>query len=494
MVSSTRHATQGIAVGVLATATVSGAIAGLDQFVAAKSLTALYLLAIFPVAIGWGFWVAGIVAVSSFLTFAYFFAPPLHELGIHSSSTATALVVSIVTAYGISELARRAQDRSRQAQLRAQEAALRRVATLVAQGVSPESVFGAVTDEVGQLLNVDHAAMARYEPDGMASPVAVWNAAERPGDPGPRFTLIGRKAVDQPCEVGGPFRVARSAASSGFSTAYTRATGMRSSVSAPITVHGRNWGVMVAASESERALPPDAEERLGQFTELVSMAIANAQAQSELTASRARIVAAGDRARRRLERDLHDGLQQRLVSLALKLRGAHDAVPQALPQLQTSLAHIGDGLSDALTELQAISRGIHPAILSRGGLGPALDALVRRAATPTEISVRVDARLPDQIEIAAYYVVSEALANIAKHAQASNTIVSVGVDEGTLRIHVRDDGRGGADPDRGSGLIGLSDRVAALGGTISLLSPPGEGTSLSVGLPLEPAPGPSRSS
>ena len=220
-----------------------------------------------------------------------------------------------------------------------------------------------------------------------------------------------------------------------------------------------------------------------------SMAGSLQESRAELAASRARIVRSADEGRRRIERDLHDGIQQRLVSLGLDLRAAEASVPAEHPELRAQLDRVMDALGGALDDLQEISRGIHPAILSEGGLGPALKALARRSAVPVEVDVRLDARLPAPVEVAAYYVVSEALTNAAKHADASVASVGVEARNGRLHLAVRDDGVGGADPDRGSGLIGLSDRVQALGGTITIHSPVGEGTALLIDLPVEPGGG-----
>jgi signal transduction histidine kinase len=205
----------------------------------------------------------------------------------------------------------------------------------------------------------------------------------------------------------------------------------------------------------------------------------------ELAASRARIVGTADETRRRIERDLHDGAQQRLVSLALELRAAQAAIPADLGELRADLSRLAEGLAGVIDELREFARGIHPAILAEGGLSPAVKTLARRSPVPVELELRVQARLPDVIEVAAYYVVSEMLTNVAKHAQASVVHVEVEVIGGALRISVRDDGVGGADPARGSGLVGLKDRVEALGGRISVQSPSGEGTTVDVGLPLD---------
>jgi signal transduction histidine kinase len=218
-----------------------------------------------------------------------------------------------------------------------------------------------------------------------------------------------------------------------------------------------------------------------------SMASSLEDARAQLSASRARIVRSADETRRRIERDLHDGIQQRLVSLALDLRAIQASAPAGDSELQTRLDRIADGLGGALDELREISRGIHPAILSEGGLGPALKMLARRSAIPVEVDVKIESRLPPPVEVAAYYVVSEALANAAKHANASVAQVSVQPRNGRLHLSVRDDGAGGADPANGTGLIGLSDRIQALGGTITIFSPPGEGTTLLVDLPIAPA-------
>jgi signal transduction histidine kinase len=233
----------------------------------------------------------------------------------------------------------------------------------------------------------------------------------------------------------------------------------------------------------------DTERRLAEFTELVAIAIANAEDRAELKASRARIVAATDESRRQIERDLHDGVQQRLVSLALALRAAEPSVPSERTELRLTLSQTVAGLNDALSELREISRGIHPAILSQGGLAPALRTLARRSRVPVELTLGAEEPLPAQLEVAAYYVVAEALANIAKHARAESAWVDLERSDGELRLRVGDDGVGGADPARGSGLIGLSDRVQAVGGAVAVESPRGGGTCLDVTLPIAATPG-----
>ncbi len=232
-------------------------------------------------------------------------------------------------------------------------------------------------------------------------------------------------------------------------------------------------------------MPPDTEERLAQFTELVATAIANAESRAELEASRARIVATADATRRRIERDLHDGAQQQLLSLALEIRAAQAGAPPELREHRAELAHVAEGLTNVVDGLREIALGLHPAILAEGGLGPALKTLAHRSPTPVELDVRTEGRLSEQVEVAAYYVVSEALTNAAKHARASKVHVNVDVRGRSLRAAVRDDGEGGADPGRGSGLLGLKDRAEAIGGTICVESPQGEGTTLVAELPLD---------
>jgi signal transduction histidine kinase len=227
------------------------------------------------------------------------------------------------------------------------------------------------------------------------------------------------------------------------------------------------------------------EGRLEKFTELLGTAIANAESRSELAASRRRIVAASDEARRRIERDLHDGTQQRLVSLGLLVRAAEADIPADRGDLQAGLSRIAAGLADAVAELQEFSRGIHPAVLSERGLGPALRSLARRSAVPIDLDVPTNARCPEAIEIAAYYVASEALANTMKHAQASHIEISLTTRNGSLLLSIRDDGVGGANPARGSGLTGLADRIEALGGSLHVHSAAGAGTLITVDLPLE---------
>ena len=372
-----------------------------------------------------------------------------------------------------------------------EQAALRRVATLVAGGGAPEEVFASVAEEIGQVLGTDFTGMSRYDPDGMATAVGMWTGTGAPWPMaiGDRIELGGQNVSTLVYQTGRAARIEDSGGSSGAFADAGRGWGFGSAAGVPITVGGRLWGVVTVASARPVVLPSDTEARLAAFTELVGTAIANAEAQAALAASRARIVAAADEARRRIERDLHDGAQQRLVTLALRLRAAQAAASEGTDALVARLDEVADGLEAALEELREIARGIHPAVLARGGLRPALRALARRCPVPVDLRVRVAGRLPDPVEIAAYYVVAEALTNAARHAGATAAQIEVAAEATMLRVSVRDDGRGGADVDFGSGLTGLRDRVEALRGQVTLQSPPGAGTALEVRIPLRQDPG-----
>jgi signal transduction histidine kinase len=367
----------------------------------------------------------------------------------------------------------------------AQQSALGRVATLVARRAPPDEVFEVVTREVGLLSGADLARMERYEADGTVTGVASWSKDVDRLAVGTRFALEGVSIAALVREADSPVRVDSFADASGPIAEEARALGIRSSVGCPILVAGRLWGVIAASSKGEAPFPAGIEAQIGEFTELVATGIANAESRAELAASRARVVAAGDETRRRIERDLHDGAQQRLVSLALRLRGATSAIPPDLVEAHAELARVGAELNEVHEELREISRGIHPAILSEGGLGPALRTLARRSAVPVELDVQADARLPEPVEVTAYYVVSEALTNAAKHSGASSVNVALAADDGVLRLAIRDDGVGGADPRRGSGLVGLKDRIEATGGTLTVESRHGQGTSLVAELPID---------
>jgi signal transduction histidine kinase len=378
-----------------------------------------------------------------------------------------------------------AQARAELRDFAAEQAALGRVATLVARGVPPAEVFAAVAEEMGRLLGADYAMMSRYDPDGRYTVVGGW-AATDPGRPlpiGHRGKLGGRNPQTLVFRTRQPARLDDHSTATGEIGAISQEWRVRSSVGAPLWVDGQLWGGICVASASG-PFPPGTEARVAGFTELAATALANAEAQAALSASRARIVAAADQARRLVERDLHDGAQQRLVSLALRLRAEQAALPPEAEEVAGRLdaaVKVAVGLQE---ELREISHGLYPAVLADSGLRPALRALARRSEVPVSVDVKVAERLAEPVEAAAYYAVSEAVSNVARHAGASAAEVEAVAEDGVLRVRVRDDGRGGADFSRGSGLTEVKDRVEAFGGRVSLHSPRGAGTVLEITLPL----------
>jgi signal transduction histidine kinase len=391
-----------------------------------------------------------------------------------------------------------AQSRAALARLAQEQAALRRVATLVARGVPAGEVFAAVTAEAGQLLGAHLAGMGRYESDPAVTVVAAWAAEgeEHPLVPGP-WPLEGGDLASAVFQTGRPVRIDDYRDAPGPIAAFVRdELGVGASIASPILDEGRLWGVLFLHSKRARQpFAPDAESRLTGFTELVATAIANAENLAGLAASRARIVAAADDTRRRIERDLHHRVQRQLGSLMLDLQTVRASVPARFGELHGKLSPIAERLASVSDQVRAISHGVHPPVLSRSGLEPALRSLALQSVMPVELDLRAGRRLPEHLEVAAYYAVSEALANAAKHARASAVHVELGMHDGIMRLAIRDDGIGGADPANGSGLVGLSDRIAALGGTLEVSSPAGSGTTLLIEIPAEDpstprAPGP----
>ena len=366
-----------------------------------------------------------------------------------------------------------------------QQTALRRVATLVARGVSQSEVFSAVAEEMAECLNTGNAEVFRYENDGEA--VIVVASCSPPGVPelavGESLPTEGENIAATVFRTRQPARIDSWGSGVGPIAERARELGRQSRVGAPIVVDERVWGMALVGTTEPDPLPPDTEGRIAEFAELVATAIAAATARADLIASRARIVAAADDARRRLERDIHDGAQQRLVALGLKLRLAESGVPDRQEDLRNELSEVVSGLTDLARELQEISRGLHPAILSRGGLPAAFKTLARRSAVPVNLDAAIERRLPDSVEVAAYYVVAEALTNAAKHAQASEVEVRARVTDEALELSICDDGIGGADSRKGSGLIGLRDRIEVLGGRMQVASPLGCGTALEITIP-----------
>jgi signal transduction histidine kinase len=373
-------------------------------------------------------------------------------------------------------------DRKRQEM---QQAALHRVTLAVASEARAEHIFHLVAAEVGRLLGAQGVKLLRYEPDGeRCALVGHWT--EQGGEDYPVPAHAPMPMAGNPIhlvyETGRPIRVDLKQPMRPELAARLRKHRVNSMVAAPITVSGSLWGVVAATLEPPHFFWRGAEKRLGAFTQLVSLALANQEARGQLEASRARLVTAGDEERRRLERNLHDGAQQRLVSLSLSLRLAQSKLPADPRAAGELLSAAASELGVALEELRELARGIHPAVLTERGLGPALQALADRAPLPVELDLPAD-RLPRRVEAAAYYVVSEALANVAKYAHASEVIVSVEQANGSAVVEVADDGMGGADPEAGSGLRGLSDRVEALDGHLQIVSHPGRGTRIRAEIP-----------
>ncbi len=367
-----------------------------------------------------------------------------------------------------------------------EQAALRRVAMLVAGQATADEILAMVAEEVARLLRGARGTVGRYELDGTMTVTALGSRGERSLPVGTRVDLSADSVAARVQQSGRPARVDDHQGLSGQSVEIAKAPGEgpRSTIGAPILAEGRVWGVILATAGASDTFAEDAESRLTGFAELAATAVSNAIARADLNASRARLVAAADDIRRRIERDLHDGAQQRLAALALQLRAAACNRSADANQLRTELTRAADSVAAALDELREIARGIHPAILSKGGLEAALRALARRCPIPTELEISISARLAERVEVAAYYVVSELLTNAVKHAHASVVRVHVAELGATLHCSVRDDGLGGADPARGSGLIGLRDRIEATGGSIAVESPVGAGTAVLVSLPL----------
>lgn len=406
------------------------------------------------------------------------------ELLLPSGERAIAEPIGDEEGFIVRELAGRRARPDELRQLAEEQAALRRLATAVARGTPPAEIFRAVAEEVGPLLGADDAAVARFEPDRTATVVA--GAGRWLGDleRGMRLELDDSLAITEVFRTGRSARVDKRdySTASGPVAAYLRRVENTSVVASPIVVEGHLWGAMVASTKRQ-PLPADTEERMADFTELVGMVIANAESRAELMASRARVAAAGDEARRRIQRDLHDGAQQRLVNtmITLKLarRALGDTAGTAVELVDEALGHA----ERANGELRELAHGILPSALSHGGLSAGVDTLVSRVRMPVSVEVTPE-RLPAALEAAAYFIVAEALTNVIKHARASSARITAVVDNGALWLEVRDDGIGGAATKGSSGLLGLRDRAAVLNGELRIKSPPGEGTVVAALLPI----------
>jgi PAS domain S-box-containing protein len=367
--------------------------------------------------------------------------------------------------------------------LAAEQSALRRIATLVAAEAPPRALFAQVTEEVGRLLGAPSARVVRYEGESGATIVGGWTEDGGGLPVGSRIPIEGDTVIARVRASGNVERIDGYEGVSGELAERLRARGYRSSVAAPVRVAGSLWGALVASAHDPRDLDDTTESRLCDVAELVAQALANADAREMLAASRARIVEAGDAERRRLERNLHDGAQQRLVTLALQLRLVESQLDRDPAQARRELDAAGVQLREALEELRELARGIHPAVLTDRGLEPAVAALADRSPVPVHVVAVPDERLSPAVEAAAYYIIAEAITNVAKYASASHVAVTVRRGEESALVEVVDDGVGGADPAAGSGLRGIADRVEALGGRLHVTSPPGEGTTIRAEVP-----------
>jgi signal transduction histidine kinase len=399
-------------------------------------------------------------------------------------SAITSLILAAVTAERTGTARALAATEAAQRALADEQAALRRVATLVAGEAPPSRVFEQVTEEVGRLLGLPGASVMHYDGARTATVVGTWSEDGEPGFPvGASLDLDGDTVVAKVLRSGTAQRVDRYEEASGTLAETVRSFGYRAAVAAPVTVGGRLWGVLAAATTSDDSLPEGLERRLCDFADLVAQALANADAYEKLAASSARLVEVGDAERMRLERNLHDGAQQRLVSVALVLKMVAAKLESDPRAAREVLTEAQDELARGLAELRELARGIHPAVLTERGLGPALNALLTRAPIRVEITELPEGRLPAHVEAAAYYVVAEAITNVGKYARASSATVSVSRSNGAATVSVTDDGVGGADPARGSGLRGLAARVEALKGHLDVDSAPGRGTRITAQIP-----------
>ncbi|MEA2446036.1 MAG: hypothetical protein QOJ12_3328 [Thermoleophilales bacterium] len=467
---------------VVLVAAVTAIIALLEPKVPALGLGVLYLLAVVPLALLYGGAVAAVASVASMAAFSYFFVPPRHSFNPGTSDRWSVLAAFLASSLIVGQLAARAQQEARRSgRLADEHAALRRVATSVAQESPPDELWAAVLKEVGRVFPVSNVGMARYESDGTMTTVAISQRLADSFPVGGRWPLGGKNVSTVVHETGRSARIDSYVDASGRLGVAMRERALRSAVGTPIIVAGRLWGVMTLAS-TEDPLPADTEARLASFTELVATAIANADARTEVAASRARIVAATDEERRRVVRDLHDGAQQRLVHTVITLKLAQRAAQNGDQDVPALLAEALDHAEQATGELRDLAHGILPAALTRDGLRAGVDMLAPRMPVPVEIDVPVD-RLPAAVEATAYFVVAEALTNVAKHAGAGHAEVTVRIEDGALAVQVRDDGVGGARRE-GPGLTGLADRLAAVDGELRVESPADGGTLVVAAIPL----------
>jgi signal transduction histidine kinase len=392
----------------------------------------------------------------------------------------TSLVLAAVTA-------ERSASEGAQRQLATEQAALRRIATMVAGDTEPQRVFGEVTAEAAQTVGATAASLACFDSGSTATIVGAWSETGALAFPvGSSITLDGLGVLTAVRETNEPQRADHVDQLVGPFVERISTFGYGSAAAAPIRLSGKVWGALVAAGQDE-VFPAGSENRLADFADLVAQALANADAYRKLADSRARIVQVSQNERRRLERNLHDGAQQRLVSLALQLRLVKNLIRKDTEAAETLLEQADGELGQALDELRELASGIHPAALTMDGLRTALSGLTERAPIPVQITRVPAERLPEAVEVAIYYLVAEAITNVAKYAQATRATILVerSVENRHVTIAVEDDGIGGADPEKGTGLVGLTDRIEALGGRLAIDSPQGEGTRLTAQIPCD---------
>ena len=375
-----------------------------------------------------------------------------------------------------------AEARGEAERLAEEQAALRRVATLVAKGAQPVEVFDAVAGEMARVLDADQIALNRFEPDDEIVVLAHRGLDVARTPVGSRVSTAGESVTAAVRRTGRPARMEGYDNAEGALAELARDTGLRSSVSAPITVEGRLWGLITASWKGDESPPPSTEQRMVRFAQLLDTAIANADSRDQLQASRARLLSAGDEARRRVVRDLHDGAQQRMVHTIVTLKLARRALEQDDEKAPALVADALEYAEQGNTELRELAHGILPAVLTRGGLRAGVDAFRARLDLPVRVEIP-DERYPSEIEASAYFIVAEALTNVAKHSRAARAEVTVSAEGRQLRVEVRDYGIGGADP-QGHGLLGIADRVTALGGQLKIHSPLDDGTQVTATFPL----------